>query len=291
MATHEFTLSAGGAERRYLAHVPAGLAAGGPWPLLLVLPGAGAAPQWTLEETAWDRTADRAGFLLAVPEALPLDPTRPPAFLTNPPFWNDGSPRAASAPRSVDDVAFLDSLIDDLDRRFPVDARRVFVTGFSNGAGMTFRLAAERAERVAAIAPVSGYCWQDDPRPARPVPTLFLVGTQDPLVPLAGGTVTTLWGWQERRPPIRDVLDRWRRALGCGEPQVVRQEGGVEEVRYAPGVGRVEFLACTVEGLGHHWPGGRGLLSRRLFGPPSTRVRANELIEDFLRRAGKQATG
>jgi polyhydroxybutyrate depolymerase len=283
MATHDFTLSVADVERRYLVQVPPGLASD-PAAVLLVLPGAGATPQWTLEETAWDRTAEQAGFLLAVPEALPLDPSRPPTFLTNPPYWNDGSRGAADAPRDVDDVAFLNALLDDLGRHFAVELQRVCVTGFSNGAGMTFRLAAERAERVAAIAPVSGYCWQDDPRPARPVPTFYLVGTEDPLVPLAGGTVTPLWGWQERRPPVREMLDRWRRALGCGEPNVVQQEGGVEEVRYAPGAGGVEFLAYTVEELGHHWPGGRGLLSRRLFGPPSARVRANELIGDFFRR-------
>ena len=146
-----------------------------------------------------------------MPEALPLDPSRPPAFLNNPLFWSDGSPHAVSAPRAVDDVAFLAAVLDDLARRFPADPRRVCVTGFSNGAGMTFRLAAERAERIAAIAPVSGYCWLDAPRPARPVPTLYLVGMQDPLVPLAGGTVSTLWGWSEERPPVRDTLERWRK--------------------------------------------------------------------------------
>jgi polyhydroxybutyrate depolymerase len=284
MRTYDFMLPADGSERRYLAHVPSALDPRGPWRVVLMLPGAGATPQWTLEETGWQRTAEQFGFLLIVPEALPLDPSQPPAFLTNPPFWNDGSPRAASAPRDVDDVAFLVALLDDLGQRFPADPRRVCVTGFSNGAGMTFRLAAERAERIAAIAPVVGYCWLDDPRPARPVPSLYVVGTQDPLVPLAGGTVTTLWGWQEQRPPIRDMLDRWRRALSCGEPHMASRDKGVEEIRYAPAAGGVEFLAYLVEGLGHHWPGGRGLLSRRLFGPPSSRVRANDLIGEFFRR-------
>jgi len=285
MRTYDFIVLTGGSERRYLAHVSSSLPPRGPWPVLLMLPGAGATPQWTLEETGWQPTAEQFGFLLVVPEALPLDPVQPPAFLPNPPFWNDGSPRAVSAPRAVDDVAFLDALLADLARRFPADPRRVCVTGFSNGAGMTFRLAAERAERIAAIAPVSGYLWLDDARPARPVPTLYLVGAQDPLVPLAGGTVMTLGGWHEQRPPIRDMLDRWRRALGCGEPRVIKQDEGVEEVRYAPGVDGAEFRAYTVEGLGHHWPGGRGLLSRRLFGPPSARVRANELIGDFFRQS------
>ena len=55
-------------------------------------------------------------------------------------------------------------------------------------------------------------------------------------------------------------------------------------VRCEAGAGGAVFVVYTVEGLGHHWPGGRGRLSRRLFGPPSDRIRANELIEDFFRQ-------
>src|SRR5260370_39724881 len=104
MRTYDFMLLAGGSERRYLAHVPSALDPRGPWPVVLMLPGAGAAPQWTLEETGWQGSAEQFGFLLVVPEALPLDPSQPAAFLNNPPFWNDGSPQAASTPRTVDGV-------------------------------------------------------------------------------------------------------------------------------------------------------------------------------------------
>jgi polyhydroxybutyrate depolymerase len=278
--TQTVSLPGGPFERRYLAHVPPGQ---GPWPVVLMLHGAGAAPRWTLEETGWHLTADREGFLVAVPEGLPVDPTRPASFKHNPPFWNDGSPRARSAPRQVDDVAFLVAVLDDLGRRFPAaDLSRVGVTGFSNGAGMTFRLATEMSPRLAAIAPVAGHCWLDDPRPSRPLPTLYLVGTEDPLVPLAGGTVSTPWGWAEERPPVRETLRRWSRALGADGPHELGKEDGIEHVRYG-GAG-VDFLAYTIEGLGHHWPGGRGLLSRRLFGPPSRRVEATGLVWDFFRR-------
>ena len=54
---------------------------------------------------------------------------------------------------------------------------------------MAFRLGAERSERFAALAPVAGHCWLPDPRPVRALPTLYLVGTEDPLVPLEGGVV------------------------------------------------------------------------------------------------------
>ena len=72
---------------------------------------------------------------------------------------------------------------DDIAHRTPADPGRVYVTGFSNGASMTFRFAAERSTRLAAIAPVAGPCRLRAPRLERAVPTLFLVGAADPLVP------------------------------------------------------------------------------------------------------------
>src|SRR2546430_8062369 len=90
----------------------------------------------------------------------------------------------------------------------------LFVTGFSNGAAMTFQLAATHSERLTALAPVAGYCWQEVAPLARPVPTLYLLGKEDPLVLVDGGRVRSPWGWVEDRPPIRETIERWRRAIG-----------------------------------------------------------------------------
>src|SRR5260221_564174 len=97
-------------------------------------------------------------------------------------------------------------LLDELPRRLLVDADRIFVTGFSNGASMTFRLGAELSDRIAAIAPVAGHYWPTASTPARPVPTLFLIGDHDPLVPLTGGRVDTPWGRRIEKPSVRESL-------------------------------------------------------------------------------------
>src|SRR5262249_24500039 len=158
--------------------------------------------------TRWDETAEREGFLLLIPQALPLDPARPAHFRRNPAWWNDGSPVGGMAKRAIDDVAFLTALLDE------VGDRSVFVTGFSNGAGMAFRLAAERANRLRAIAPIAGYSWVDVERVEPALPTFYLVGKEDPVVPLDGGSIVSPWGWVEDRPAVRDTIDRWARALG-----------------------------------------------------------------------------
>jgi polyhydroxybutyrate depolymerase len=259
-----------GVERRYL------LAGASPTvgrPVVVFLHGAGGTAAWAAGETGWSAVAVREGFVLAVPEGLPPDPRKPPKFLTNPQRWHDG------------DVEFLSALIADVLRRTDGDPRRVYLTGFSNGAAMAFRFAAERAELLAAVAPVAGYCGVSDPRPARPVPTLYVIGTADPLVPLHGGQVRLPWGGRlVHRPPVAETLETWAAALGCAtEPEVVSDAGGVREVVYA---GPVEFRAVYVEGLGHHWPGGKGLLNPRIGGPPSDRLNANEPIWGFFQRHG-----
>jgi polyhydroxybutyrate depolymerase len=111
------------------------------------------------------------------------------------------------------------------------------------------------------------------------------VGDSDPLVPLAGGDVTSLWnGRVESRPPVAAVLASWAERLGLPpEPVVTSERDGVTVAEFGPGKG-VEFVWVTVAGLGHHWPGGRGRLNPEVFGPPSDRLRANDRIWEFFRR-------
>jgi polyhydroxybutyrate depolymerase len=175
-------------------------------------------------------------------------------------------------------VAFLAAVIADLRDRAGVDPKCVFMTGFSNGAAMTFRFAAERPADVVAIAPVSGYCPHVGTL-TRPVPTLFLVGTEDPLVPMHGGEITSPWdGRVETRPPLSTSLARWAVALRVdSEPRVISDDDGVRIDEYSP-----SFRTVTIAGMGHHWPGGRGRLLKRLAGQPSNRVDANAMIWDFF---------
>ena len=119
------TLSVRGARREFLF-----CGSPGRGPLVVFLHGTGATAAWADGETGWSALAAREGFSLAIPQALPPDPDRPPKFLTNPPRWQDEG--------GAEDVEFLAAVIDHC------GAVRACVTGFSNGAAMAFRVAAER---------------------------------------------------------------------------------------------------------------------------------------------------
>jgi len=261
--------------REYLLAAPPGVA--GP-PLVVFLHGKGGTAAWADGETGWSALAAREGFALAMPDARRPHPDRPPRFLTNAPEWAVGE-EVRNA-----DIAFLAAVIDDAVRRAGADPRRVYLSGFSNGAAMAFRAAAELSDRVAAVAPVAGYCRiPPGMTPARPVPTRYLIGSADPLVPLRGGDVRSPWGDRlVRRRPVADTLDCWAAALGCGPVPVVASDAGGVRVEVYPGP--VEFGVVTVAGLGHHWPGGKGQLNPRLAGPPSDKIDATEDVWRFFRR-------
>jgi polyhydroxybutyrate depolymerase len=282
---HTVKLTIDGFPRRYLVHVPPGIDAGQSFPVVMMLHGMGATARWTLIETELGAKADQEGFLAVFPEGVPADSSKPARFLTNPPFWNINADRGVPARQAINDVRFLTAVFDDLPTRFRVDARRLFLTGFSNGGEMTFRLATTLAPRLAAIAPVAGLCRLEDPRLARPIPTLYLVGTNDPLVPLEGGPIPSPWGGTYRRPSVRKTLEKWTNALGCpATPVHVREEDSVQVVAVGPRKNAAVLLVYYIADLGHHWPGGKGQLAETLAGKPRAHPRANDLIWDFFQQ-------
>lgn len=280
---HELSVRAGGLERRFRVHVPAGYDATRLAPVVLVFHGGGGTGGGTMRDTGWAEKADRAGFFAVFPDGVAQDLAAPPRFLTNPQVWNDGSGRAYAGRRNVDDVGFVSAILDTLAGRAAVDPHRVFATGFSNGASMTFRVGVELARRIAAIAPVAGHLYVKNPAPARPVPMLYIVGTADPLIPLEGGTTRGPWGNVDQRPPVIDSILVWAKALKCTAPATVpRQRGGVNALAWTLCPDGSEVVFYTVEGLGHVWPGGRNALPESMVGKGSDKLNATDVIWEFF---------
>lgn len=285
---HHFTLVQGEVVRRYTVHVPPGYDGGRPVPVVVMLHGGGGTSQAAASETGWGAKADAAGFLAVFPNALPEDASKPSSFGRNPQLWNDGSDRFRPGQKPVDDVGFLNAMLDQVQATFAVDARRVYFTGFSNGASMTFRVGAEFSRRIAALAPVAGACWLETVTLSRPVPMLYLTGTADPLNLIAGGVPKLATGASDKirakpKPPVRDSIQKWVGAVGAPvTPRTTTDANGVRTETYGPGRDGAEVIYVSVEGLGHTWAGGKSLLPAFLVGPRSDKLRATDLIWDFF---------
>jgi len=172
-------LTVGGAERSSLIHLPPGYDTMKPLPLVIMLHGMGGTAANAMRETGWSGKANAEGFIVAYPEGMRPDPAKPPSLRNNAPGWNDGSGRFYSAEQKVDDVAFIRASIEKLSANYAIDQRRIFAPGFSNGASMAFRVGAELADRIAAVAPHSGACWAESVKPARGVSLCYLTGSAD----------------------------------------------------------------------------------------------------------------
>jgi polyhydroxybutyrate depolymerase len=288
---HSLTLRVDDLDRRYIVHVPLNYSSGQSVPTVIVFHGGGGTARGAMRETGWAQQADKEGFLAVFPEATPPDPAKPSRFGTNGQAWNDGSGGFHSGERNIPDVAFISAMIDDLISRFAVDRRRIYATGFSNGASMAFRVGVDLSERIAAIAPVAGTLWIEQPKLDRPVSLYYVSGDADPLNPIEGGTPKMATGAAIRtaisrhKPAANDFIVAWARALGCPtEPEPAPSSPGVTTVYYSCGHGAAEVRFTLIEGHGHIWPGGKNLLPETMVGKPSDKFNATDAIWEFFQR-------
>ncbi len=284
---HQFTIPVDGRERWYILHVPPESRSGGT-PLVVAFHGGGGNPGGFQASAHLDDVADREGFLVAYPAGT--GPTRD-RLLT----WNAGTHCCGRARElGVDDVAFARALVQDIGERTAVDSRRVYATGHSNGAMMAYRVAAEAADLVAAIAPVSGAMQLSDFHPSRPVAVLHIHSVDDPRALYDGGLGPPfpLTNVRTLHEPVEAGLAAWREVDGCeGDAEVVgrRADAGdrAEHVvwGYCRSGARVELW--RLHGPGHAWPGADvPRLQRRIVGPPTHVIDAAEEVWAFFERVG-----
>jgi polyhydroxybutyrate depolymerase len=272
-------------------HVPPGYDGKTTIPVVIMFHGGGGKARGAMQETGWSAKADKGNFLAVYPEGVPRDLTRRGSFVANPQSWNDGSARSllAAAQQNIDDVGFVNVMLDDLGTKFRIDPHRLYATGFSNGASMAFRAGRELSARLAAIAPVAGSDWLDEPKPAQPLSLLYLTGTEDPLNPFEGGKITLGAKSAGKKPPVREFIRKWVQLLGCApEPKTIHDRDGVKGVAYTSCHENAEVVFYTVAGMGHFWPGGMSHLPERIVGKSSNKISATDVIWEFFQKHPKK---
>src|SRR5271154_1894398 len=200
------TLDVDGRIRTYLLHVPPAYDAARAVPLVLVLHGATQSSASIESMSGMSTLADQRGFIAVYPSGT--------GRLSNVPTWNSGNCCGYAQENKVDDVAFIGALIDTLEHSYSIDRKRIFVTGISNGAMMSFRLGCELSGTIAAIAPVEGA--QNLPcHPSDPVSVLVFHGTADRLVPFDGGSTPFQLGPRRDDTPVSDTVAFWVTRDAC----------------------------------------------------------------------------
>src|SRR5687768_2429853 len=238
------------ADRPYGLKVPDGADDDAPLPLVVLLHGYTSNGATQSAYFGLPAEADRSGFLLAFPNG-----TRDRVGNR---FWNATDACCDFFGSGVDDVAYLDAVIDDIAAKHPVDPSRIFLVGHSNGAFMSHRYACDRSDRVAAIVTLAGMQWKDAARcgASSPVSVLHVHGRNDGTIRYEGGSTP-----KGLYPGAVETLGHWAGKDGCDgslaatgrKLDLDRSVAGDETVEQASsgcpsGVG---LGLWTIEGGGH----------------------------------------
>jgi polyhydroxybutyrate depolymerase len=245
-------LTIGGLVRGFTIRLPRAGSGGGPRPLVVVLhgnhPEEGAGSRAMREWTTFDEEAGARGWAIAYPDGHGGS-------------WADGRGVTSAEEAGVDDVAFLQALIDHAADQYGTTPDRTVVAGVSNGAFMAHRLALTASDRVAVLAAVAGTlpAALAELRPAHAVSVLLIHGTADRIAPIEGG-------YSRRRGPngelrgrtlsLQETAEHWRAIDRCPPGRgAATDTASPSRTTATGGVGGTKVAAWTVLGGGHTWPG------------------------------------
>ena len=224
-------------------------------PIILALHGGGGNPDQFARNSGLSRPALAKGYAVIYPAGSARGRLK---LLT----WNGGYCCAYAAQAGIDDVAFLDAVVADAAMRFGLDARRVYITGMSNGGLMAEKYAAARPDKIKAVAGVSGTLDVSSTKLRGPVPLLHIHGTADTNVPYAGGLGSDgkqATDWSSVDEVIAAFVGATGQTLTLSKRVIdpKADDTRVVETDYSDTRGRIMVRLLTVEGGGHAWPGSR----------------------------------
>ncbi|NND79773.1 MAG: prolyl oligopeptidase family serine peptidase [Maribacter sp.] len=286
-----------GHERTFDIYLPK-RRSGKPMPLVLLLHGHGGDADTMTGENkrtapykAWLSIAEREGWIVLVPDGeIGPDKYR---------GWNDCRRDATSNP-STDDVKFLNVLVDSVSRKYPVDKKRIYAHGTSNGGHMAYRLALESTEKFSAIAAVVAAMPRNNAceKPTGPISVLIMNGTTDPILPYNGGGVGRRNSHKEARGIVLSTahtVKYWLANNGITSNPTVKylqnfnksDDSSVVVKQYVGGQNNTEVILYEVRGGGHTEPSLNeyyGWLYRKIVGNQNKDTEMAEEVWKFFER-------
>ena len=268
-------LESGGLEYRYQWTVPSGATAD-PLPVVLDFHGIGS-------NGAQQAAVSGLTTLAETQQFVAVQPTGRSTSLDARASWE--LPQFDTDER--DDVAFVLDLIDQVGADVCIDRQRIYATGMSNGGFFTAVLVCELSEVIAAAASVAGVTHAEGCEPTRPVPYLAFHGTDDTVVPFAGGGESTLSGGVAS-PFFEQVMPEefaeFAADFDCPSPVDSDVTAEVTLRRWTDCADGVELGFYTITGGGHTWPGSVTTNAIEVLGPTNMDVDATALAWEFFTR-------
>ena len=221
--------------------------------------------QRTAQHTNMGAEADKEGFILVFPQAV-----------DSPPSWDAGIGHFGPT-GDADDVQFTRDLIGYMENNYCVDTHRIYVTGYSEGGGMVYRLACELSQQIAAFATVEGafYHVPGGCNPSRPVPFLEMHGQADQLAPYNGNPGMGM-------ASVQTILNLWLGIDRCQSAnKVIFQKDDVTGIEWPSCASGTVVEHYRISDGGHTWPGSSPEPS---LGFTTSTIDANVVIWNFFKQ-------
>lgn len=274
---YTFTFKHGKKTRQYMVHVPTSYNAAQATPMVLSLHGGGGNMSYQATENYYHliSTSERAGFIAVFPNGYSRFPNGKLAT------WNAGICCGNARDKDIHDVGFIKQVISDMKARANIDAKRIYANGMSNGGMMSYRLACELADSMAAIASVAGTDGTLQCNPSRPISILHIHALDDDHVLFNGSS-----GVESKTHAdfisVPDTISKWVKLNACNPtPQRVLTVKGAYCDLYSDCKSNTQVKLCVTETGGHSWPGGTKV---RGGAAGSTAINANDLIWSFYQQ-------
>lgn len=269
-------------ERAYILHIPAAFDPNKSYPLIMGFHGGGGSGQKFSRQTKFNVYADREGFIAVYPDGIEHN-------------WNDGRGTTDAEKLGVDDVKLVRTLTEHLKGELPIDAKRVYATGVSNGGIFSQRLACEMPDVFAAIgSDVGPIAANIAPKcnPSKPISVAAIQGTADPLIPINGGAVEGGDGGLVES--AENTMNLWASKNNCSTARrerlpILADDGtAVGKTAYSDCSDNTEVVYYIVNGMGHTWPPKEGKV-KLISGPASGNIDATNVFWEFFKEHPKKS--
>ena len=273
--THAQTdsIAVGALQRTYTVRLPSAYDGSTPLPLVIAMHGGFGSGTQLENQSQLSVTAEQEGFIVVYPDGVPSP--------INIRTWNAGGCCGYAMNNTIDDVGFIDALLDTLQADFAIDPLRIYATGMSNGGFMSYRLACELSERISAIAPVAATMTIDECEPVRAMPVIALHSYLDTSVPYLGGIGDGVSN--HYNSPMDSVQNAFALRANCTVlNDTIVDDAEMTVIRWHDCACGHEVITYMTQDGGHSWPG--GLQTGGIGDPPSAVINANELMWDFFQQ-------
>jgi polyhydroxybutyrate depolymerase len=241
----EYSFLHGGLPRTFLVYLPSGYTDG--LPMVVALHAGGGRAKQMFEQHPLEMYADELGYVMVAPQGTPKEQAN--SF-----EWN-AQAILSRLDTGVDDLGYLETVIEGVSAALHIDPTRRHVAGFSGGASMAVRFGAERSTSVTAIGTFAGKVGLSEedapfvfsPRPSTPVSVQMTYGTLDPNY--AGELKQDILATSAQAG-----IDWWTESLACAATPTTELQGQLTFDTYAGCDGDATVRLITVEGMGHTWP-------------------------------------